>query len=291
MAARPRRLTLTRRGLLAASGLAGLAAGCGEATPRSRSGDRDASPRRIRYGDEHGSQYAELRLPEATPTSTVVLLHGGYWLPGYGLQLMDPLAERLTALGHATWNVEYRRVQGGGGVPTTLADVAAAIEHLTATGMPSGLEEKVVLLGHSAGGQLAAWAASRTAKTPGGAARVPLQGVISLSGVLNLTLAARRPGSTSQVTGFVGGTPARAPENYALADPTLLVPPTSPVWSVHAHDDQVVPAEQSTTYVTAAKAAGGTAEHVDVPGDHFTLIDPGAPSFATIRALLDRAAG
>lgn len=292
MAPRPRRLTLTRRGLLSAGGLGGVLVGCGESTPSPESsGGSRAAAKRIRYGDEHGSQYAELRLPKSDPTATVVLLHGGYWLPGYGLDLMNPLSARLTALGYATWNVEYRRVQGGGGVPTTLADVATAIEHLAAKGMPTGLDEKVLLLGHSAGGQLAAWAASRTEKTPGGAPRVQLSGAISLSGVLNLTLAARRPGSTSQVTGFVGGTPAEVPEKYAVADPTLLVPPACPVWSVHAHEDTVVPTEQSTTYIKAATAAGGRAEHVDVPGDHFTLIDPGSADFPTIRKLITQAAG
>ncbi len=217
----------------------------------------------------------------------MVLLHGGYWLPGYGLDLMVPMAERLTSLGCATWNVEYRRVQRGGGVPATLTDVAAAIERLAGRGVPAGLDEKVVLLGHSAGGQLAVWAASRTRSTPGGAPKVALTGAISLSGVLDLELAASRAASTSQVTGFVGGTPSEVPAKYAVADPTLLVPAHCPVWAVQARDDQVVPGEQSTSYVARARGAGAVAERVVVPGDHFTLIDPGASSFPTIEKLVE----
>ena len=71
-----------------------------------------------------------------------------------------------------------------------------------------------------------------------------------------------------------------------MSDPTLLVPAACPVWAVHAEDDMVVPAEQATSYVDRAVAAGGEAEVVDVPGDHFTLIDPKAPSFATIKKLI-----
>lgn len=287
-----RRSLLTASGLSALSGLTtGLLAGCGSRSqPATRSSKR--GPRRIRYGNEHGSQFAELRMPKAEPSATVVLLHGGYWLPGYGAELMHPLAERFTTLGFATWNVDYRRTREGGGFPATLLDVATAIEHLDGPGVPAGLSENVVLLGHSAGGQLAVWAASRTAQTPGGAPQSALRGAISLSGVLNLTLAADRRGSSGPVRAFMGGSPAQVPERYVLADPTRLVPAGCPVWAVQAADDDVVPAEQSTSYVARAKAAGAgvaAAAQVVVPGDHFSVIDPDSSSFRTIRSLVDRA--
>ena len=89
----------------------------------------------------------------------------------------------------------------------------------------------------------------------------------------------------------MGGTPAEEPDAYAVADPALLVPAACPVWAVQAADDQVVSAEQSTRYVAAARAAGGAAKAVTVPGDHFALIDPGAEAFPTIRKLVAEAAG
>jgi dipeptidyl aminopeptidase/acylaminoacyl peptidase len=88
---------------------------------------------------------------------------------------------------------------------------------------------------------------------------------------------------------FAGGGPRQQPEHYAESDPTLLVPATCPVWAVHAADDQVVPVAQALSYVTHARAAGARAETVTVPGDHFSLIDPQAPSFPTIRQLVTRA--
>jgi acetyl esterase/lipase len=225
-------------------------------------------------------------MPTGDLKATVVLLHGGYWLPQYGLDLMDPLAVRFTELGFATWNVEYRRTGAGGGFPATLTDVASAVDRLAGQGLPPRLTDNVILLGHSAGGHLAAWAASRSGSTPGGAAKVPLGGAISLSGVLDLTLAATEPRSRGPVTAFVGGTPAEVPERYALADPARLVPPHCPVWAVHAEDDEVVPAVQSTTYARLAQAAGGRVEALSVPGDHFTLIDPESEAFPTIQHLV-----
>jgi acetyl esterase/lipase len=229
-------------------------------------------------------------MPKDEPLATVVLLHGGYWLPQYGLELMEPLALRLTELGYATWNVEYRRAGAGGGFPTTLTDVAAAVDRLDGKGLPGGIADDVVLLGHSAGGQLAVWAASRTGATPGGEPKLEPRGAISLAGVLDLVLAGSGPAS-GQVSAFMGSAPTESPGTYALADPAQLVPANCPVWAVHAADDETVPPEQSTSYVASARAAHAVVERVVVPGDHFALISPDASPFPTIQRLLTEAAG
>ena len=288
---------LSRRGVLAAGAALGLLAGCGSPTGAQRrtqtsAGTSPDGARRLTYGTDD-SQFVELQEPSGVSRGTVVLLHGGYWYPQYGLELMRPLAARLNELGYATWNVEYRRIGdgggGGGGVPATLEDVAAAVDRLAGPGLPAGLTGRVVLLGHSAGGHLAGWAASRTADTPGGPPQVALSGSISLSGVLDLTRAASDPRSSGPVTGFLGGTPTEVPELYAEADPALLVPASCRLWAVYAEDDAVVSPEQSSRYVKTATAAGGEAEVVRVPGDHFTLIDPEAESFTTVEDLLGTA--
>ncbi len=287
-------MNLSRRGLLAGTGLVGLLAGCGTSqdgpvagtTPSaSPSPSTPAQARRFRYGEDP-EQYADLRMPSGTPLATLVLLHGGYWLPQYPAAQLNPMAERFTALGLATWNVEYRRTGAGGGFPTTLTDVAAAIDLLAGPDVPQGLDQDVVLLGHSAGGHLAVWAASRRKSTPGGPSAVKVARAISLSGVLDLSRAAVDPRSSAPVQAFVGATPNETPERYAQADPALLVPASCPVWAVHAESDGVVPVEQSSGYVAAATAAGGKATFVTVPGDHTTIIDPGADSFPDVRRLV-----
>jgi acetyl esterase/lipase len=270
-------VTISRRALLGVGATASVLAGCGEAAVRP------VKAKRIHYGP-HPQQYADLRRPSGKPVGTLVLLHGGYWMPGYHLDQLDSIATLMTRSGWATWNVEYRPIGTQGRWPDPMTDVALAVDHL----LEEDLAARVVLLGHSAGGQLAVWAASRTGRTPGGPPRVRPVGAISLSGVLDLAKAAAAPGSSGPVIAFAGGTPTEVPEHYRLSDPALLTSAVCPVWAVHAEDDTVVPAEQATSYVSHAVAAGGQAELVNVPGDHFTLIDTRAPSFPTIRKLVDR---
>ncbi len=70
------------------------------------------------------------------------------------------------------WNIEYRRVGDGGGWPATFEDVAAAIDHLATLDAPVDLE-RVSILGHSAGGHLALWAAGRTRASRGAPGNQP----------------------------------------------------------------------------------------------------------------------
>ena len=148
-----------------------------------------------------------------------------------------------------------------------------------------------MLVGHSAGGHLSAWAASRSPATPGGAPLVRARGAISLAGIIALTHGGDDPALAATVANFVGGRPVEVPERYAVADPARLVPASCPVWAVRADNDELVPADQSARYVRAAKAAGGDATEVVVPGDHNSIADPDAPSFPAIEALITEAMG
>lgn len=279
MRARPVRATPGRRAVLLGA-VGAVLAGCG--SERRTPPAAPSGAERLRYG-EHPDQVLDLRRPAGGRVlGTVALLHGGYWLPQYALDQLDGMAELLTSQGWVTANLEYRATGDGGGVPRTLEDVAAALDLLAERDVP----DTVVALGHSAGGQLAAWAAARRADLPGGAPRVPLTAAVSLSGVLDLTTAATGPGSSDPVQGFVGGTPDAVPDAYAAADPTLLTP-TCPVAAVHATDDQVVPLSQSESYVAAHP---DRARLVEVPGDHLSIIDTAADSWTTIDGLLREAA-
>ena len=107
------------------------------------------------------SQRLEVWAPSAGdgPWPVAVLLHGGYWRDRYDLHLMDGLAGDSAARGWLAVNVEYRRVGAdGGGWPATFDDVRAAVA--TAARLPGGDPERLVAIGHSAGGHLALWAAA-----------------------------------------------------------------------------------------------------------------------------------
>lgn len=263
---------------LPAVGLAGCSGEGGPARPSVSDGVE-----RLAYGS-HPSQFAELSRPEGRSRGTVVVLHGGFWLASYDISLGRPLAEDLVGRGWTVLDVEYRRVGDGGGYAATFDDVSAAFDLLTAAGADG---QPVVALGHSAGGQLAVWAAGRRRLERWRGATVVPTHVVSQAGVLDLRTADEQDLGGGAVRDLLGGSPTQRPEAWAAADPIGQVPVGVPVWCVHGRDDTTVPLSQSAAYVDAARAAGGEATLVEVPGEHLDQIDTGTPAWARTLALLD----
>ncbi len=232
------------------------------------------------YGS-HRHQFCELALPEgdgwAGPHPVAALIHGGFWRERYCLDLMDALAADLSARGWATWNVEYRRLgESGGGVPETTDDVAAAIDALGDVDAPLDLE-RVVAIGHSAGGHLALWAAGRDD------ARVPLAAAVGQAPVCDLQTAFRMRLSDGVVEEFVGGGPDAVPERYAAVDPLARLPAGIPQLLVHGEADDIVPAALSRGFVEAARDAGDHATLVLRSSDgHFEHIEPGSAAWEAV---------
>jgi acetyl esterase/lipase len=251
-----------------------------------------ARPNTYRYG-ANASQRADLHLPDGPgPHPVVVLIHGGSWAATYGKIIMRPVACELARRGWAAWNIEYRRIGRGqgGGWPVTFEDVAAAIDHLALVDDPIDID-RVVGLGHSAGGHLALWAAGRyklPAGAPGSRPVVELTAVVSQAGVNDLG-SAYVQAPAGAVGTLMGGSPADLPARYAIADPILAVPLRVPVLLVHGTDDRTVSVRRSRDYAAAARAAGGTVDVVEIPGEageHRKHIDPGGASFAAVLSWL-----
>ncbi|MFN2519167.1 MAG: alpha/beta hydrolase family protein [Jatrophihabitantaceae bacterium] len=286
-------MTLTRRQLLTgAAGVASMStlAACPRAPkrPGQTAPVTPAGATRHAYGT-YPSQFGELSLPTgARQPGTVVIIHGGFWRARYDLSLGRPLAADLVRRGYAVWNLEFRRVGNGGGWPGTLADVAAGIDLLDRLDTDTS---HVVTVGHSAGGQLAVWAAGRSAlaaDAPGATPRVHVTGAVAQAGVLDLATAADSGVGGTAVADFLGGSPTAVPHRYKVADPIGQVPLTSPVLCIHSRRDRSVPFAQSTAYVQAATKAAGTATLHESAGDHFSLIDPDSPDWAIVVDALPR---
>lgn len=238
-----------------------------------------SEPQRIAYGDDP-SQFGELSLPRAEPKGVVVVIHGGFWKAAYDLALGRPLAQSLTEHGWAAWNIEYRRVGNGGGAPCTLDDVAAAIDFLHGRDLPL---DRVISLGHSAGGHLATWAASR-GRFDRWRTTVQLAGVVSQAGVLDLWSAYDDHLGGGAVRAFLGHPPG--PDDVNL-DPLHQVPLDVPVHCVHGVDDEIVPLSQSHTYARAATEAGARAEVTEMAGGHFEVIEPTTQAWQQIVEIVD----
>jgi len=236
-------------------------------------------PRTVTYGaDPH--QFAELWLPPQEPRGVVVVIHGGFWRARYDLSLGRPLAESLVEHGWAAWNVEYRRVGNGGGSPQTMDDVAAAIDALADHDLDL---TRVITVGHSAGGHLAAWSASR-GRHDRWPVRVAVTGVVAQAGVLDLRAAYDEQLGSGAVEEFLGHPPGPADDP---GDPVRQVPLGVPVHCVHGIADDTVPVTQSRAYVAAATRAGARAELTEVDGDHFVVIDPASDAWRQTLEILE----
>jgi len=227
----------------------------------------------------------------------VVLIHGGFWRAVYTKRLMNGLAKALVARRWAVWNIEYRRVGflgGGGGWPHTLNDVAAAIDHIAAIDGAVDLT-RVVTCGHSAGGQLALWAAARGRLpdgSPGYNVVVPVRGVVSLAGIADLREADRLGLGGAATERFLGGHWDQREERYRCSSPMALLPIGVPQVLVHGTKDTVVPPSMSEKYEIAATKHGDAARYIPVDGaGHREMIDPLGIGWATAVTELQRLVG
>jgi acetyl esterase/lipase len=259
-----------------------------------------ARGRTHRYGGDR-SQRADLYLPAGSragahddPHPVMILIHGGSWRKRYGRIVMRALAGDLVRRGWAVWNIEYRRIGNGGGWPATFEDVAAAVDHLAGVRAPIDLT-RVSMLGHSAGGHLALWAAGRRKLAPGapgaidGEPRVRLRQVISQAGVCDLE-GAYRDWHGGAVRALMGGAPGELPERYDAANPLAKVPLEVPVLLVHGVLDETVSVRLSRDYAAAAFAAGGDVELVEIAGQagrHRAHIDPRGQAWAAVIGRLE----
>jgi acetyl esterase/lipase len=220
-----------------------------------------------RYGP-HRQNRADLHVPRDGDRRfpVVVLIHGGYWRATYGKIVMKPLAADLVRRGYAAWNIEYRRVgrRQGGGYPATFDDVAAAIDHLARLGDPRLDLSDVTFVGHSAGGHLALWAASRD-----GDSQVEPARVIAQAPITNLVSAGQAAHA------LMGCEPRENPERWADCDPMQLLPVGRPLLLVHGEDDATIPIQRTREYVAAAAEAGDDVKLIEpAPGGHRSHIDP-----------------
>jgi len=246
----------------------------------------EGAPEVARYGSGP-DQFIELGLPAGDgPAPVAVVLHGGFWRAAYGVELARPLAADLAAAGWAAVAVEYRRVGTGGGWPHTLDDVAAALDVLPDLA-PGRLDlGELAVVGHSAGGHLAAWSAGRARLpdgAPGARPRVPVTAAVLQAGVLDLGHAQVHGLGNGAVREFLGA----ERDVPAAADPVRLLPTGAAVLCVHGAGDDVVPPEQSERYAAAARGAGDDVDVRVVPGDHMSVIDPAGEAWRIARSWLD----
>lgn len=248
------------------------------------------------YG-EHPRQFGEWFIPEPASDARpplVIVIHGGYWRPVWRLDLEEGTSLDLAAHGFAVWSIEYRTYEFPW--PTTMSDVATAIDQGLAEAARHGIDtSRRALLGHSAGGGLAAWATSRRSLPEDAVGADPEAAAFDLV-VLHAPVACLEIGSAEKlgdgaIDTFMGGRPLDVPERYAVTDPHALTPdPGSRRMLLHGTEDVDVPVSQSEAYLAHLQAHGIDADLTIIPGDtHYEILDPTSKVSALRREALTRA--
>ena len=256
----------------------------------------------IPYGRE-ASQYGELRVPSGRgPHPVVVLVHGGCFRTDFAdVTSIGAMADALKREGVATWSLEYRRLpEPGGGWPGTYQDVGAGVDHLRALAPRHRLDlRRVVILGHSAGGHLAHWAAARSRLDRGSLLHtddsLKPRGVINLAGRTDMTVGIPEYEATCNdlpvLRQLLGGLPAQVPARYAQVSLPGLLPLGVRQVLIWGSRETFVPEPQARDFVAAAQRAGDEAELRIVPGaGHFETASPASDAWpvviGAIRSLL-----
>ena len=258
--------------------------------------------RRVSYGED-SSQFGELRVPTGPgPHPVAILIHGGCFKAAYAnTRDLAAMGDALKSDGIATWNIEYRRLgKPGGGWPGTYLDVGRAVDHLRVIAPEHNLDlRRVVIVGHSAGGHLAMWAAARSrlrAASPLYVANpLPVRGVIDLAGPIDISANIQGYEALcrdSVITTLLGGAPAVVPERYADASAIKQLPLGIPQVIVIGEHEDFVPRPLAEAYTQAAVRAGDQVRLIVIPGvGHFEIASPRASTWpqveSSIRALLD----
>ncbi|HEY9313693.1 MAG TPA: alpha/beta fold hydrolase [Williamsia sp.] len=249
-------------------------------------------------GTDPDQDYGDLYLPAGPqqPDSIplVVLIHGGAWMSNLGADLFNPFAQDLAAKGMAVYNIEYRRVGSGGGWPQTFEDVAAALDNVAAIDQkyPQLNEKDALVVGHSAGAQLAVWAGTRHrlgGNELGANPRFRPTKVISLAGPLDMVQAVAN--GDQNIVRALGGTPAEHPDRYTSVDPIQNIDPDTPVIAIHGTNDRVVLPSLSQRYIAALENDNGSGQVILLDGqDHVSIVSSDSPAYGRIIEVIGGAA-
>ena len=232
--------------------------------------------KKLVYGEDNPDlQYGLLWLPgkhigvEKAPL--IVLIHGGCWLNAYDIQHSYALSSALANAGYAVWSLEYRRSgDEGGGWPGTFEDIKLGVAFTSELErFPVDLN-RLVIMGHSAGGHLALLAATEIAE---------VDAVVGLAAITDIVSYSQGKNSCQTATvEFMGGHYEDKPSAYQAANPvgntlhgnTVLLQGTK---------DVIVPPDQ-------AQVTGATTRLVDGAG-HFDWVHPGTEAYQVLLSTLE----
>ncbi|CAF2160296.1 unnamed protein product [Rotaria magnacalcarata] len=246
-------------------------------------------------------QVIECHLPKGSYAPLVVLLiHGGFWSAKFNRSLEDAVGNDLLRFKIVVCNLDYRSIGNDGGYPNTFYDVANGTDLIRTIAEEHGFNsDRIIVVGHSAGGQLGGYITGRFRLKPNqpGYSTSPLRPIafVSQAGVNNLWDGCDHAEETGSgaVISFLGGKYQMYPERYVLSSlaassnlsvkvqyPSQFLPLEIPIQVITGSADITVPISQTITLAEQAKIAGDNCTEVIVEGeDHFVHLNVSSKSW------------
>lgn len=245
--------------------------------------------------DADAAQRLDLRVPEQRGDGVlpvVVLVHGGGWSggdkagadkPNSGADI-TPWFEPLAEAGFLVVSINYRLAPAHRW-PAALDDTRAALRWVRAhIAEHGGDPSRVAIMGHSAGGQLALFAAMPD--DDGGALVQAVIGCAAVSDLVSDTQ--RRGGPSTSLQALLDLSPETTPDalvRLAEASPLMRVAAGyAPTLLLHGDADKTVPLAQSLAFAARLRELGGEVDLYVLPGAGHRLTEWSAkdPAWAGI---------
>jgi acetyl esterase/lipase len=252
--------------------------------------------------------YRPKSAPGANSYPLVIYIHGGGWQSGHtrhsgAFANWPNVLASIAAKGFVVASIEYR-LSDEAPFPAAIHDVKSSIRWLRANAAQFGIDRtRAVVWGGSAGGQLAALAATscgdarlQPAFSPADAALAQasdcVQGVVAWYGIFDFkalpefSAPAGTPNVASAAMKYLKCAGATCEDRVSLASPIAHVgKSTPPALLIHGDRDAVVAVEQSRKFHAALQSNGIASQFVVIEGVDHSFI--GATPDATRKASLD----
>jgi len=214
------------------------------------------------------------------PKPLVIYVHGGGWMGGTSRNAaayadFPAVLADLASRGYVVASLNYR-LGGEARFPAATEDVDAAIRWLRAHAADYGIDKsRIAIWGGSAGGQLAALAATDCAPADGKGESDCVQAAAIWYGVFDVPALPN------------GGPPYFAGNGAKASAVTFLDAKDPPFLLIHGTDDKTVPVAQSRAMAEKLRAIGVRSEYIELPGIDHSWIGktPAETTAAHLRAL------
>lgn len=219
-----------------------------------------------RYASRPGGDLAVdmyRRTSSSAAAPLVLMVHGGSWSGGTRRDL-PALNSYLAARGYVVASPEYRLAPSHP-FPAARDDIRAALAYLRANATRLGIDPaRVVLMGRSAGGEIALLVAYTTPDAG-------IRGAVGYYSPTDLRYGYDHPSnpavlnSTRVLEQYLAGTPRTMPAQYDSASPISFASTAVPTLLLHGRRDELVSVHQSVRLDSALSLAGKQHLLVELP--------------------------